>query len=144
MGLGVVRVIVANDDDSEDASESDEDAAADDFTALDEVERLGRRAVHRVVPDWLAHPQPISDWPASAELPALYPGLRAWLVAEGIERLFAVRAAVLPELLAADLGVSAPTGRGKTLAFVLPLVQAPWCAGCARWPCCPHRRWPLR
>ncbi|XP_043203532.1 ATP-dependent RNA helicase DDX51-like [Amphibalanus amphitrite] len=127
---------VASDDDSEGGSDSDGDAAAattDDFTVLDEVERSGRRTVHRVLPDWLAHPQPIGDRrPALAELPALCPELRARLAAEGIERLFPVQAAVLPELLAAaesplppaDLCVSAPTGSGKTLAFVLPLVQA--------------------
>ena len=46
--------------------------------------------------------------------------------------MFLVQVTVLPELLAAaesplppaDLCVSAPAGRGKTLPFVLPLVQA--------------------
>ncbi|KAF0297796.1 ATP-dependent RNA helicase DDX51 [Amphibalanus amphitrite] len=102
---------VANND-SEDTSESDGDAAADDFTVLDE---------------------PIGDRrPAPANLPALCPELRARLAAEGIEQVFLVQVTVLPELLAAaesplppaDLCVSAPAGRGKTLPFVLPLVQA--------------------
>ncbi|KAF0289941.1 ATP-dependent RNA helicase DDX51 [Amphibalanus amphitrite] len=114
---------VANND-SEDTSESDGDAAADDFTVLDE---------------------PIGDRrPAPANLPALCPELRARLAAEGIEQVFLVQVTVLPELLAAaesplppaELCVSAPAGRGKTLPFVLPLVQARRrgapAAGCAR------------
>ncbi|KAF0301811.1 ATP-dependent RNA helicase DDX51 [Amphibalanus amphitrite] len=88
---------------------------------------------------------PIGDRrPAPANLPALCPELRARLAAEGIEQVFLVQVTVLPELLAAaesplppaDLCVSAPAGRGKTLPFVLPLVQARRCgapaAGCAR------------
>ncbi|KAF0298443.1 ATP-dependent RNA helicase DDX51 [Amphibalanus amphitrite] len=76
---------------------------------------------------------PIGDRrPAPANLPALCPELRARLAAEGIEQVFLVQVTVLPELLAAaesplppaDLCVSAPAGRGKTLPFVLPLVQA--------------------
>ena len=58
--------------------------------------------------------------------------------------MFLVQVTVLPELLAAaesplppaDLCVSAPAGRGTTLAYVLPLVQARRrgapAAGCAR------------
>ncbi|KAF0308495.1 putative ATP-dependent RNA helicase Dbp73D [Amphibalanus amphitrite] len=96
------------------------------------------------LPDWLAHPQPIGDrHPAPANLSALCRELRARLAAEGIERLFLVQVTVLPELLAAaesplppaDLYVSAPAGRGKTLAFVLPLVQA---APGARASCATH------
>ncbi|KAF0293584.1 ATP-dependent RNA helicase DDX51 [Amphibalanus amphitrite] len=77
--------------------------------------------------------KPIGDRrPAPANLPALCPELRARLAAEGIEQVFLVQVTVLPELLAAaesplppaDLCVSAPAGRGKTLPFVLPLVQA--------------------
>ncbi|KAF0290788.1 ATP-dependent RNA helicase DDX51 [Amphibalanus amphitrite] len=105
---------VANND-SEDTSESDGDAAADDFTVLDEGA------------DWRP-----ARWPAPANLPALCPELRARLAAKGIEQVFLVQVTVLPELLAAaesplppaDLCVSASAGRGKTLAFVLPLVQA--------------------
>ncbi|KAF0302686.1 ATP-dependent RNA helicase DDX51 [Amphibalanus amphitrite] len=69
---------------------------------------------------------PISDRrPAPAYLPALCPELRARLAAEGIEQVFLVQVTVLPELLAAtesplppaDLCVSAPAGRGTTLAY---------------------------
>ncbi|KAF0308954.1 ATP-dependent RNA helicase DDX51 [Amphibalanus amphitrite] len=68
---------------------------------------------------------PIGDRrPAPANLPALCPELRARLAAEGIEQVFLVQVTVLPELLAAaepplppaDLCVSAPAGRGTTLA----------------------------
>ncbi|KAF0314718.1 ATP-dependent RNA helicase DDX51 [Amphibalanus amphitrite] len=77
--------------------------------------------------------KPIGDRrPAPANLPALCRELRARLAAEGIEQVFLVQVTVLPELLAAaesplppaDLCVSAPAGRGKTLPFVLPLVPA--------------------
>ncbi|KAF0298762.1 Lipase 3 [Amphibalanus amphitrite] len=91
------------------------------------TETGGRRAEARLAP------RPIGDRrPAPANLPALCPELRARLAAEGIEQVFLVQVTVLPELLAAaesplppaDLCVSAPAGRGKTLAFMLPLVQA--------------------
>ncbi|KAF0309291.1 ATP-dependent RNA helicase DDX51 [Amphibalanus amphitrite] len=74
--------------------------------------------------------------------PQLFP--HEGIAAEGIEQVFLVQVTVLPELLAAaesplppaDLCVSAPAGRGKTLPFVLPLVQARRrgapAAGCAR------------
>ncbi|KAF0307743.1 ATP-dependent RNA helicase DDX51 [Amphibalanus amphitrite] len=76
---------------------------------------------------------PIGDRrPAPANLPALCPEMRARMAAEGIEQVFLVHVTVLPELLAAaesplppaDLCISAPAGRGTTLAFVLPLVPA--------------------
>ncbi|KAF0286976.1 putative ATP-dependent RNA helicase Dbp73D [Amphibalanus amphitrite] len=98
---------VANND-SEDTSESDGDAAADDFTVLDE---------------------PIGDRrPAPANLPALCPEMHARMAAEGIEQVFLVHVTVLPELLAAaesplppaDLCISAPAGRGTTLATRRP------------------------
>ncbi|KAF0297333.1 ATP-dependent RNA helicase DDX51 [Amphibalanus amphitrite] len=78
---------------------------------------------------WFASIWPIGDRrPAPANLPALCPELRARLAAEGIEQVFLVQVTVLPELLAAaesplppaDLCVSAPAGRGTTLAFTTP------------------------
>lgn len=97
---------------------------------LQEVERTGRPAVYRVLPDWLARPCQIGGQRLPLrEVPELAEPLRRRLLAEGVERLFPVQAAVLPLLLRPaplpppDLCVSAPTGSGKTLAFVLPLVQ---------------------
>ncbi|KAF0293238.1 ATP-dependent RNA helicase DDX51 [Amphibalanus amphitrite] len=90
---------------------------------------------------------PIGDRrPAPANLPALCPELRARLAAEGIEQVFLVQVTVLPELLAAtesplppaDLCVSAPAGRGTTLAFVLPVVQARRRPPGARASCATH------
>ncbi|KAF0304702.1 ATP-dependent RNA helicase DDX51 [Amphibalanus amphitrite] len=69
--------------------------------------------------------EPIGDRrPAPANLPALCPEMRARMAAEGIEQVFLVHVTVLPELLAAaesplppaDLCISAPAGRGTTLA----------------------------
>ncbi|XP_037072809.1 ATP-dependent RNA helicase DDX51-like [Pollicipes pollicipes] len=120
-------------DESETSSDGRHDAGKDaDFTVLEEVERAGRRTVHRILPDWLARPDQIGERrPTPEEVAELAPELRLRLRQLGVERLFPVQAAVLPPLLAAadsplppaDLCVSAPTGSGKTLAFVLPLVQ---------------------
>ncbi|KAF0293903.1 ATP-dependent RNA helicase DDX51 [Amphibalanus amphitrite] len=100
------------------------------------IRRLYRRAVLSpvtVLRQLDSFRSPIGDRrPAPANLPALCPELRARLAAEGIEQVFLVQVTVLPVLLAAtesplppaDLCVSAPAGRGTTLAFVLPVVPA--------------------
>ncbi|KAL7753083.1 ATP-dependent RNA helicase dbp6 [Sorochytrium milnesiophthora] len=102
------------------------------------------------LPRWLANPlvvhnEDVPDVSESTELQSL--GLRPKLVERcakaGITSLFAVQRAVIPLLLqpcppsrlanasarrvtrhAGDLLVSAPTGSGKTLTYVLPIVDA--------------------
>lgn len=94
--------------------------------------------VARVLPHWLSHPRTIStnlknlschvqdqDW--------LHSTLKSTLLSEGVTNLFPVQETVIPFVLnehklsspfwPQDICVSAPTGSGKTLSFVLPIVQ---------------------
>ncbi|ORX40806.1 P-loop containing nucleoside triphosphate hydrolase protein [Kockovaella imperatae] len=70
----------------------------------------------------------------SASLDEVPSAIHERLKAIGIERLFAIQAAILPKLLSlplvptpytrlCDYLASAPTGSGKTLAYVLPIVH---------------------
>ncbi|KAJ1972780.1 ATP-dependent RNA helicase dbp6 [Dimargaris xerosporica] len=89
------------------------------------------------IPQWLAHPQVVPQ-SMTTELTAsgvvLSDDALAKCQALGIDKFFAVQAAVLPTLLLPavhslsrhtlrDLCVSAPTGSGKTLAYVIPIVE---------------------
>lgn len=93
----------------------------------------------RVLPTWLVNPTIISvnlhnlDIKVS-EVKLLDKGIRKLLKANGIKYFFPVQAEVIPWLLEAnrnssiifprDICVSAPTGSGKTLTFVLPVIQS--------------------
>ncbi|KAJ1982814.1 ATP-dependent RNA helicase dbp6 [Dimargaris verticillata] len=89
------------------------------------------------IPQWLAHPQVVPQ-STTTELTAsgvvLSDDALAKCQALGIEKFFAVQAAVMPTLLLPavhsltrhtlrDVCVSAPTGSGKTLAYVIPIVE---------------------
>ena len=100
-----------------------------------EVETLLRESV---LPEWLARPIAVSSDLAGGAVPidalegTLAEPLQRVLAAQGIDSLFPVQATLLPLLLPdetalvppGDLLVSAPTGSGKTLGYVLPIVQA--------------------
>ncbi|XP_056360240.1 ATP-dependent RNA helicase DDX51 isoform X2 [Oenanthe melanoleuca] len=99
--------------------------------------------VQPFLPQWLAQPKrvqkrirdnlcPISD------VPGIHPRLVKKLQMNGIESFFPVQAEVIPAILQSasngyllgrggyrpkDICVSAPTGSGKTLSFVIPIVQ---------------------
>ncbi|NXA53613.1 DDX51 helicase, partial [Nothocercus julius] len=100
--------------------------------------------VQPFLPQWLAQPKlvqkrikenliPIRD------VPGIHPKLLKKLQMNGIESFFPVQAEVIPAILQSasngylmgqggyrpkDICVSAPTGSGKTLSFVIPVVQA--------------------
>uniref|UniRef100_A0A8C6ZGJ8 ATP-dependent RNA helicase n=1 Tax=Nothoprocta perdicaria TaxID=30464 RepID=A0A8C6ZGJ8_NOTPE len=100
--------------------------------------------VQPFLPQWLAQPKlvqkrikenlvPITD------VPGIHPKLLKKLQMNGIESFFPVQAEVIPAILRSasngylmgqggyrpkDICVSAPTGSGKTLSFVIPVVQA--------------------
>uniref|UniRef100_A0A663MBQ8 ATP-dependent RNA helicase n=1 Tax=Athene cunicularia TaxID=194338 RepID=A0A663MBQ8_ATHCN len=99
--------------------------------------------VQPFLPQWLAQPKlvqkrikdnliPIGD------VPGIHPWLLKKLQMNGIESFFPVQAEVIPAILQSasngylmgrggyrprDICVSAPTGSGKTLSFVIPIVQ---------------------
>ncbi|KAJ1830934.1 ATP-dependent RNA helicase dbp6 [Coemansia sp. RSA 2711] len=95
------------------------------------------QAAQMGVPAWLAHPT-VVDRDGTAQISDARFGLSAHMLGRcakaGVETLFAVQAAVIPVLRAAqaltrlrqhvrDVCVSAPTGSGKTLAYVVPIVE---------------------
>ncbi|XP_019362440.1 PREDICTED: ATP-dependent RNA helicase DDX51 [Gavialis gangeticus] len=105
-----------------------------------------KKAVHKIqpiLPQWLAQPKlvhkrikenlvPIQD------VPGIHPRLLKKLQVNGVESFFPVQVEVIPAILEgacngflvgrggyqpSDICVSAPTGSGKTLSFVIPVVQ---------------------
>ena len=92
--------------------------------AVEEQQRLAAR------PHWMA--RPIHVDPSSPPLPttslALHPSLHASLQACGITQFTPIQATVLPLLLhlstAHDVAISSPTGSGKTLIYILPILHS--------------------
>ncbi|XP_028176368.1 probable ATP-dependent RNA helicase Dbp73D [Ostrinia furnacalis] len=94
--------------------------------------------VHRILPYWLSHPYSVSrnlqnKLHAIADQTWLHSTLKSTLESDGISHLFPVQAEVIPFILQEhelpqplwphDICVSAPTGSGKTLSFVIPIIQ---------------------
>ncbi|XP_023289732.1 probable ATP-dependent RNA helicase Dbp73D [Orussus abietinus] len=110
------------------------------FVVLGSESHKKQRAVKRILPDWLAHPEVIStdlnSGPDLTELTTILDdNLIKVLKKNGIKKLFPVQHKVITWLNKSnkertmgwwprDVCVSAPTGSGKTLAYVLPIVQA--------------------
>uniref|UniRef100_A0A0B6ZF66 ATP-dependent RNA helicase n=1 Tax=Arion vulgaris TaxID=1028688 RepID=A0A0B6ZF66_9EUPU len=111
------------------------------FTVLGEFKAKDKTKVERVLPDWLRLPILIKEEGVTdfAGIPSLDSNLIQKLKDNGLENCFPVQLTVIPELLAQckygiyggdagfrprDICVSAPTGSGKTLTFVLPIIQA--------------------
>uniref|UniRef100_A0A7N6B517 ATP-dependent RNA helicase n=1 Tax=Anabas testudineus TaxID=64144 RepID=A0A7N6B517_ANATE len=114
------------------------------FTVLGGFENKPVQKVHRVLPQWLAQPDVIhSDIKSNLVPISDVPGLSAQLMKKlqnnGIQHFFPVQAEVIPAILEStqqglligrggykprDICVSAPTGSGKTLSFVIPVIQA--------------------
>ncbi|XP_077691274.1 ATP-dependent RNA helicase DDX51 isoform X2 [Eretmochelys imbricata] len=106
-----------------------------------------KRAVQKVqpiLPQWLAQPKLVhkhikQNLVPIQEVPGIHPKLLKKLQMNGIESFFPVQGEVIPAILESassgllvgrggcqpsDICVSAPTGSGKTLSFVIPVVQA--------------------
>ncbi|XP_041975255.1 probable ATP-dependent RNA helicase Dbp73D [Aricia agestis] len=111
---------------------------AHDFKVLGSDDFEKKVQVERVLPYWLSHAFSVSknlqkltccvddlDW--------LHETLKSMLKSEGVTHLFPVQEKVIPFILQEhkhpeplfphDICVSAPTGSGKTLCFVLPIIQ---------------------
>ncbi|KAK1754391.1 P-loop containing nucleoside triphosphate hydrolase protein [Echria macrotheca] len=89
------------------------------------------KLTYETLPAWLASPIRVSN-DASSRRPltelGIPPTAAKILASKGFEDAFAVQTAVLPLLLPStdrqgDVVVAAPTGSGKTLSYVLPMVQ---------------------
>lgn len=114
------------------------------FLVLGGYDRRSVQKVQPILPQWLAQPKlvhkrikenlvPIQD------VEGIHPKLLKKLQMNGIESFFPVQREVIPAILESassgflvgrggyqpsDICVSAPTGSGKTLSFVIPVVQA--------------------
>ncbi|XP_067084169.1 ATP-dependent RNA helicase DDX51 [Osmerus mordax] len=114
------------------------------FTILGGHEQKRIQKVHRILPQWLSKPDAIqrdikSNLVPISDVPRMSPKIMKKLESNGIQNLFPVQAEVIPAILESvchgfligrggyrprDICVSAPTGSGKTLTFVLPVIQA--------------------
>ncbi|KAM7034353.1 ATP-dependent RNA helicase DDX51 [Acridotheres tristis] len=99
--------------------------------------------VQPFLPQWLAEPKRVQkrirdNLCPIRDVPGIHPRLLKKLQMNGIESFFPVQAEVIPAILQSaangylmgrggyrpkDICVSAPTGSGKTLSFVIPIVQ---------------------
>ncbi|KAH9496850.1 ATP-dependent RNA helicase ddx51 [Bulinus truncatus] len=111
------------------------------FTVLGDFKLKEKKKVARILPNWLQHPVLIqgSSSDTFSSIQGLDQSLINKLKDNGIELCFPVQRTVIPEILAQsscgvyagdagyrprDVCISAPTGSGKTLTFVLPIIQA--------------------
>lgn len=110
------------------------------FTLVGEVSSATKPKVERVLPLWMSNPirfgRDIKGEKVPVEsMPGIDTSLKKILKKRDIEHFFPVQTCVIPELLASvssistrfrprDVCVSAPTGSGKTLCYVLPIIQA--------------------
>lgn len=86
---------------------------------------------YEILPAWIRQPLRILDTPRTAtkDLP-IDDRLRNILLERGLDTLTPVQATVLPILLGqsngqgSDLCISAPTGSGKTLSYIIPIVES--------------------
>ncbi|KAG7310917.1 hypothetical protein JYU34_003756 [Plutella xylostella] len=136
------RAIADTVEDTETLKEKPEQTKKDkpsaEFKVLGVKEFQHKVTVKRILPHWLSNPIEVStnlqnlnckvedqDW--------LHSTLKSVLLSEGVTDLFPVQQLVVPSILRShklpppfwpnDVCVSAPTGSGKTLSFVLPVVQ---------------------
>ncbi|XP_003701020.2 putative ATP-dependent RNA helicase Dbp73D [Megachile rotundata] len=135
----VEKLAITNIDNQNDQSVNVNSEKKTDFMVLGVKHDKKKQEVKRVLPDWLANPNIISndlnDGPSLESLNSvLDTKLIQILKTNGINKLFPVQASMISWLLKCnedkqqgwwlrDTCVSAPTGSGKTLAYVLPIVH---------------------
>ncbi|XP_075574485.1 ATP-dependent RNA helicase DDX51 [Pelecanus crispus] len=110
---------------------------------LGDYDRKPVQKVQPFLPQWLAQPKLVQkrikdNLVPIRDVPGIHPKLLKKLQMNGIESFFPVQAEVIPAILQSasngylmgqggyrpkDICVSAPTGSGKTLSFVIPIVQ---------------------
>ncbi|XP_051812375.1 ATP-dependent RNA helicase DDX51 [Acanthochromis polyacanthus] len=122
---------------------SQKTSAPTGFTVLGGFDSKPAQKVHRVLPQWLAEPDVIHRDIKNNLVPiSNISGLSAQLLKKlqnnRIQHFFPVQAEVIPAILESaqqglligrggykprDICVSAPTGSGKTLSFVIPVIE---------------------
>ncbi|XP_009462014.1 PREDICTED: ATP-dependent RNA helicase DDX51 [Nipponia nippon] len=125
------------------ASEEETNPPPSSLVVLGDYDRKPVQKVQPFLPQWLAQPKLVQkrikdNLVPIGEVPGIHPRLLKKLQMNGIESFFPVQAEVIPAILQSasngylmgqggyrpkDICVSAPTGSGKTLSFVIPIVQ---------------------
>ncbi|KAM6377924.1 ATP-dependent RNA helicase DDX51 [Pluvialis apricaria] len=125
------------------ASEEEANPPPSSLVVLGDYDRKPVQKVQPFLPQWLAQPKLVQkrikdNLVPIREVPGIHPRLLKKLQMNGIESFFPVQAEVIPAILQSasngylmgqggyrpkDICVSAPTGSGKTLSFVIPIVQ---------------------
>ncbi|XP_065502448.1 ATP-dependent RNA helicase DDX51 [Caloenas nicobarica] len=113
------------------------------LVVLGDYDKKSVQKVQPFLPQWLAQPKLVQkrikdNLVPVGHVPGIHPRLLKRLQVNGIESFFPVQAEVIPAILQSasngylmgrggyrpkDICVSAPTGSGKTLSFVIPIVQ---------------------
>ncbi|XP_061865883.1 ATP-dependent RNA helicase DDX51 isoform X2 [Colius striatus] len=124
-------------------SEEEANPPPSSLLVLGDYDRKLVQKVQPFLPQWLAQPRLVQkrikdNLVPIGEVPGIHPRLLKKLQMTGIESFFPVQAEVIPAILQSasngyllgqggyrpkDICVSAPTGSGKTLSFVIPIVQ---------------------
>ncbi|XP_010151481.1 PREDICTED: ATP-dependent RNA helicase DDX51, partial [Eurypyga helias] len=125
------------------ASEEEANLPPSSLMVLGDYDRKPVKKVQPFLPQWLAQPKLVQkrikdNLVPIRDVPGIHPRLLKKLQINGIESFFPVQAEVIPAILQSasngyllgqggyrpkDICVSAPTGSGKTLSFVIPIVQ---------------------
>ncbi|KAM6193766.1 ATP-dependent RNA helicase DDX51 [Sarcoramphus papa] len=125
------------------ASEEEANPSPSSLVVLGDYDRKPVQKVQPFLPQWLAQPKLVQkrikdNLVPVRDVPGIHPRLLKKLQMNGIESFFPVQAEVIPAILQSasngylmgqggyrpkDICVSAPTGSGKTLSFVIPIVQ---------------------
>ncbi|KAM9281347.1 ATP-dependent RNA helicase DDX51 [Morus bassanus] len=125
------------------ASEEEANLPPSSLVVLGDYDRKPVQKVQHFLPQWLAQPKLVQkrikdNLVPIRDVPGIHPRLLKKLQMNGIESFFPVQAEVIPAVLQSaangylmgqggyrpkDICVSAPTGSGKTLSFVIPIVQ---------------------
>ncbi|KAI8784061.1 ATP-dependent RNA helicase DDX51 [Biomphalaria glabrata] len=109
------------------------------FTVLGDFKSKEKKKIERVLPNWLQNSILIQEKNVRfSDILELDRSLVEKLTENGLDKCFPVQSTVIPEILnqcrygisgdagfrPRDLCISAPTGSGKTLTYVLPIIQA--------------------
>ncbi|OPJ74820.1 ATP-dependent RNA helicase DDX51 [Patagioenas fasciata] len=125
------------------ASEEEAKPPPSSLVVLGDYDKKPVQKVQPFLPQWLAQPKLVQkrikdNLVPVGDVPGIHPRLLKKLQMNGIESFFPVQAEVIPAILQSasngylmgrggyrpkDICVSAPTGSGKTLSFVIPIVQ---------------------
>lgn len=110
----------------------DELEADDDFDIFSDFQQSKKQKIAAAFPRWCQNATKIAadfvaDSPIDSIQSLINPQLYQNLLDLGYSQLFPVQSAIIPQLLKTgpnrDYAIQAPTGSGKTVAFLIPIIQ---------------------